>query len=155
MAGVFDDYPKLAEFLNREPVAVLAVPIDEQGTIHTATLHFWHKPDPLTFFFVTGKNTEKCQLLNIKKELSAACVIGTYRGTEFSLQMRGTLRILDKAQYQEDTDRYIKSSNRRDDIDSSDNILLGFTPNWARYTDLTTKGYDRHFLKLDTGEDSE
>lgn len=148
MGSVLDKTPDLSKFLEEQPVAVVAVPVDEQGTIHAATLHFWHKPDPLTFFFVTGKNTEKCQLLNIKKELPAACVIGTYRGTEFSLQMRGVLRILDKEQFQEDTDRYIKSVNRRNDIDNPDNLLLGFTPDWARYTDLA-KGYDRHFLKLD------
>jgi general stress protein 26 len=149
--AIFDDNPKLAEFLNREPVAVVSVSIDEIGTPHAATLGYWHKSDPLSFFFVTNKNSQKCRLLNQKKELPAACVVGTYMGTEFTLQMRGTLRVLDKDNYREEIDRYCEKRGKRreelKDLADPDGVLLRFTPNWARYVDFS-QGWGQHFLEL-------
>lgn len=142
------DCATLLAFLNKEPAATIAVPIDEQGAIHTAALLYWHAPDPLRFYFVTSKETEKCKLLAQKGELPAACVVGTNRGTDCSLQMRGRLKIVDKTAHQAEIDAYYqKRGNHHDDIIDPVNVLLEFTPNWARYTDYT-KGYERRMLKL-------
>lgn len=155
MSGVFDDCPRLAEFLNHQPVAVVSLPINEDGVLHSATLGYWHTTDPLTFFFVTSKNSEKCQLLNVKKELPATCVVGTYMGTDFTLQMRGTLRILDQSQYQKEIDSFCeKRGKSRDYIIKPDSVLLGFTPNWARYTDYS-QGWDHHMLQLNSQANDE
>ena len=50
----------LSKFLSDEKSAVVSVAIDGDGTIHGAALLFVHNESPLSFFFVTNKNTEKC-----------------------------------------------------------------------------------------------
>lgn len=148
MASKFAKTPELAKFLNDQPVAVISVPIDEDGTPHAATLGYWHKSEPLSFFFVTNKNSQKCQLLNVKKELPAACVVGTYMGTEFTLQMRGTLRILDQDQHQQEVESLCqKRGKTKEQLFTPDSVLLGFAPNWARYIDFS-QGWGQNFLDL-------
>lgn len=153
MANIFAKTSELAKFLDEQPVAVISVPIDENGAPHSATLGYWHKSDPLNFYFVTSKNSQKCQLLKDKQELPAACVVGTYMGTSFTLQMRGTLRILDQDQHQTEIDSFCKKRGKtKDQLFNPDSVLLGFTPNWARFTDYS-QGWDHHFLELNGESD--
>jgi len=144
----FADCLGLQKFLQDEPAATIATTIDDEGTVHAAALLYWHSEHPLRFYFVTSKNTDKCKLLLERSSLPAACVVGTSRGTDMTLQMRGTLAIVDKDQFKAETDKYYaKRGNHRDDIVDPDNVLLQFTPNWARYTDYT-KGYERRMLAV-------
>lgn len=142
------DCPDLQKFLKDEPAATIAVPIDEHGTIHAASLLYWHDENPLRLYFVTSRETEKCTLLVKKPELPAACVVGTCRDTDMTLQMRGTIAIFDKEKFAETLEKYYaKRGNHNDDIIDPVNVLLEFTPNWARYTDYT-KGYERRMLNV-------
>ena len=142
------DNPSLESFLADEPTATIAVPIDEQGTLHAAALRYWYSSKPLRFYFVTGKDTEKCKLLKQKKAVTAACVVGTVRDVAFTLQMRGELTIINPADYREIVERYYeKRGNHHDDVENVKNVLLEFTPNWARVTDYAN-GYKHHFLEL-------
>jgi len=135
-------------FLRDEPAATVAVPIDRNDTIHAASLLYAHTEMPLRFYFVTSIDSEKCSLLNSVKSISCACVIGTAKGTAFTLQMRGSLRTVDHTQFADLIEGYYaKRGNRADDINDSQNILLQFTPEWARFTDYA-KGYDHQYLKL-------
>lgn len=153
MADIFADLPELARFLDDQPVAVISIPIDENGTPHAATLGYWHKMDPLSFFFITSKNSQKCQLLKDKGELPAACVVGTYMGTAFSLQMRGTVKILDQDNHQAEIDSFCnKRGKSREELVNSDSVLLCFMPNWARYIDFS-QGWGQHFLDLGAGNE--
>lgn len=148
MSDKLSDNPTLLRFLDDEPAATIALPIDDAGTIHAASLLYWHSIDPLKFYFVTGKATEKCQLLLQGAAVPAACVIGTSRFTDCTLQMRGRIQIVDKKQFSDQLDRYYaKRGDRHDDIIDPVNVLLEFTPTWARYTDYT-KGYERRMLQL-------
>lgn len=144
------DCPDLQKFLQNELAATIALPIDDKGTIHAASLLYWHDENPLRFYFVTSRATEKCKLLLEKRTLPAAYVVGTYRDTDMTLQMRGTVVIVDKEKFAEQLEKYYaKRGNHHDDIIDPINVLLEFTPTWARYTDYT-KGYERR--KLDVKE---
>jgi nitroimidazol reductase NimA-like FMN-containing flavoprotein (pyridoxamine 5'-phosphate oxidase superfamily) len=60
---------ELKAFLDAEKVATLALPIDEDGTIHIATMNYVHLLDPFCFYFMTSDKSEKCTLLNRKTEV--------------------------------------------------------------------------------------
>lgn len=62
--------------------------------------------------------------------------------------MRGEFCIVDSTQHGQDLESYYKKHSKRvDDIDEPDNVLLQFTPTWARFTDYA-KGWGHHFLDL-------
>src|SRR5207244_2815293 len=107
-----------------ESTATIAVSIDEEGTIHAAALRFWHNKQPLKFYFVTGRSTEKYKLLQIKPEIPCACVVGTTRDGDFTLQMRGNLKTVDPTELIDEVKQYYKKrGNRHDDVDDPKNVL--------------------------------
>ena len=145
-------YPSLSDFLSEHLAATIAVPIDNNGTIHAASLLYWNSLNPLKFYFVTSRNSEKYKLLDTRDAINCAVVIGTEKDTPFTLQMRGTIQEVDPKKYQEVVENYYqKRGNRHDDIDAPDTCLLEFKPNWARFTDYS-KGYDRLILDLEKDE---
>jgi general stress protein 26 len=142
------DYPSLANYLSTQKAATIAVPIDENGTIHAASLLYWNSLDPLRFYFVTSRESEKYTLLETEKSINCAVVVGTEKGTPFTLQMRGTMQEVDPNEHKEIVESYYtKRGNHQDDIDAPDTCLLEFIPSWARFTDYL-KGYDTHELEL-------
>lgn len=142
------DHPNLANFLLAQTAATLAVPIDSSGAVHAASLLYWHSPTPLRIYFVTAKTTEKYTLLHTKPSIPAALVIGTEKGTPFTVQLRGTVNAIDPKKNLDIVDAYYqKRGNRSDDIGDPNNSLLRFTPTWGRFTDYAT-GYDQFFLDL-------
>ncbi len=142
------EYPGLDKFLKSEASATLAVPIDNVGNLHAATLLYWHSENPLAFYFVTNKNSEKCTLFKSQKSINAACVVGTTKGISFTVQFRGKLIIVNPKQYVKEVGGYYqKRGNHHDDINGPANVLLQFTPNWGRFTDYTA-GYSRYSLKI-------
>lgn len=142
------DYEPLRLFLQTATTATLAVPIDDIGTIHAASLLFVHEEIPFRLYFITGKLTEKYTLLRTKDTIPAALVIGTEKGTSFTLQLRGSLSSIDPNVHTEILNNYYtKRGNRGDDIDNPANVLLVFTPSWGRFTDYA-KGYDQFQLTV-------
>ncbi len=144
------DYPGLADFLSRETAAVLAVPIDEAGTVHAAGILYYHQATPLRFYFVTPRSSDKCTLLRAGGKIKAACVVGTIKGVDFTLQMRGTLEICDYAQLPAVVDAYYEKRGNRDMdvLGEDDYVLLQFVPTWGRFTDYTS-GYDHRMLRIE------
>lgn len=71
------DYPSLIDFLSEQLAATVAVPIDEYGTIHAASLLYWSSIDPLQLYFVTSRESEKYGLLKSRQSINCAVVIGT------------------------------------------------------------------------------
>lgn len=139
---------KLLEFLNNEKVATLAVSIDKSGTLHIATMHYAHRLQPFCFYFVTDGRSEKCRLLKTQPEIVAACNVGTYIGTPFTLQMRGTARILDMAKSEDMLKLYFeKRQSKNKNVEGLHSLLVEFAPNWARFTDYA-KGWDTTILEL-------
>jgi uncharacterized protein YhbP (UPF0306 family) len=141
------DIPDLQTFLQEQKTAVLALPIDNEGTVHAATLTYWHDERPLAFYFVTGESSEKCRLLIDGASQKAALVVGTVKGTPFTLQMRGVVEIVSKTELAEQIASYTAKRGNNHDLDQPGNILLRFVPDWARFTDYS-KGWDTTILAL-------
>lgn len=139
---------ELLKFLDEEKTATLALPIDEDGTLHIATMNYVHMLDPFCFYFMTSDKSEKCTLLNQKAEVVAACNVGTYVGVPFTLQMRGVATILDKAEQEEVMDAYYaKRGDTNRNVEGPHSVLVAFRPNWARFTEFA-KGWDTTLLDL-------
>lgn len=142
------EHQELRKFISGSNAATLAVPIDDAGTIHAASLLYVHSESPLQLYFITSKATEKYSLLHKKPAIPAALVIGTEKGTPFTLQLRGSLEAVDPEVNSEIVTKYYeKRGNHGDDIADPNNVLLRFTPNWGRFTDYS-KGYDKYSLDL-------
>ncbi len=136
----------LKEFLAQEQIAVLSLPINSKGKLHSAALLYYHTESPLAFYFVTGRKTEKVRLLLESDSLPASCVIGMAKGIAFTIQMRGEIRIAE-LDTQTEAALYVKRGNRKDDLVDPDNICLQFTPSWVRFTDYPN-GRERKMLEL-------
>lgn len=148
-----DKIKGLIKFLLTEPASVLSVPIDKEGTIHSAGLLFAFDPESFEFIFITSSKTEKCKLLLKEKQVKASCVIGTQKGVPYSLQMRGVVRLKEYNTAQEELNLYEKKFGKKfDDMSDSDQVVLIFEPNWARYTDYVSTdwkdGYKRIQIEL-------
>lgn len=142
------DRGDLRQFLESQAAATLAVLLDTNGAVHAASLLYWLDTNTFRFYFVTSKSTEKYKLLKSKTVIPAALVIGTEVGTDFTVQLRGTLRPVDPKTHAKIVDAYYqKRGNRHDDITDSDNCLLELTPTWGRFTDYN-EGYDHFYLDL-------
>jgi general stress protein 26 len=138
----------LIKFLENQKAATIAVPIDDNGNIHAASLVFWNSIQPFSFFFITSRNSEKYTLMKDGNKIPCAVVLGTEKGTDFTLQMRGSIQEVVPEDYSRQVDAYYrKRGNRQDDITESETCLLQFVPTWARYTDYS-KGYNREFIDL-------
>lgn len=142
------DAPGLAAFLDSTAVATFAAPVDADGTLHIATMHYWHDHKTLNFYFVTEKSSEKCTLLKDGSTQKAAVVVGTVMGTPFTLQMRGVAQIVLKDEHTFAIDGYTTKRGNSHDVEHEGSVLLQFHPTWARFTDYA-HGYDRHQLPLE------
>jgi len=145
---LLDQAPKLADFLDKTPVAVLATVIDTEGTLHAAALHYWHDPETLSFYFVTEKSSEKCRLLLGGAAQLAACVVGTEEGVTFTLQMSGEVRMVSKSEYQFAVLAYARKRGDGHHAEADDYALLQFHPSVVRYTDYAGK-WAQHYINLE------
>lgn len=143
-----DEHEELSLFLSAQASGVLAVPIDNTGILHAAAILYWHNPAPLRFYFVTALGSEKLALLTDSNYLPAAFVVGTEKGTTFTVQLRGKVHEINPEANKKITDNYyLKRANRNDDIKDPSNCLLEFIPDWARFIDYS-KGQEKHMLDL-------
>ena len=81
----------LMDFLASQKALTMAVPIDTDGTVHAAAMIFYNTVKPFRFYIITARDTEKCKLLKSNSSINCAVVVGTEKGTPFTLQMRGKI----------------------------------------------------------------
>jgi uncharacterized protein YhbP (UPF0306 family) len=142
------DAEGLRNFLNTSIVATLAVPVDTDGTLHIATLHYFHQEEPLTFWFVTQRGSEKCKLLTQQDSVKAACTIGTVPGLPYNVQMRGEAKLLELADNPEIMELYYqKRGSKNRNVEGEGAVIVQFTPDWARFNDFA-KGWGSTMLEL-------
>lgn len=116
------EHKKLSRFLSEQPSGVLAVPVNDKGVLHAAAILYWHDPIRLRFYFVTAKDSEKLTLLETKAYIPAALVVGTEKGTYFTVQMRGKLQLIDPKENSNIVDSYYaKRQNRNDNVEELTN----------------------------------
>ena len=137
---------KLNSFLKQEKTAVLSLPVDDNGTIHSAALLFSHSQEPVRFYFITGRSTEKCKKLLAGESQKASVVIGMVKDVDFTLQMRGEVRIIEKSEEIINLHQ-AKFPGGMDKADDENNVLLEFKPHWGSYCNYS-KGFERHMLEL-------
>ena len=142
------DCPELVKFLVSNKTLTMANPIDKKGTIHAAAMLYFCTIDPLKFYIITSRKTEKYKLLKSNKKIKCAIVIGTEKGALFSIQMRGNLQEIETTTNKNIIDDYyIKLNNKYDDINNPINCLLEFTPTWVRFINYSN-GFNRYYLNL-------
>ncbi len=124
------------QFLSANNIAVLGL-AQEDGTIHSSSLHFAHQAGPLRFYFATEKNSYKCRPLIGGETLNASLVIGFSEQEFTTVQASGTVKIIaDRDAW----NAYIKKFPTRENLpDDEDMVLLEFTPTWWRYRDYKAK----------------
>lgn len=123
-------------FLKHHRISVIGV-LQEDGTVHSATLHYAHSSDPVSFYFLTGKQSRKARPLAEGKETPGSLVIGFSEEEFCTFQAEGTITIsTDESGWEAYVTKYPNRSNLKTDPEI---VLLKFTPTWYRYTDMKTK----------------
>lgn len=103
-----------------------------------ASLQSLHTVEPLEFYFITYRDSEKCKLLSSQATIPCPAVVGTEVGVTITVQMRGELRIAEPGEHEAQVAAYYKKrGDRALGLDDSALCLLKFTPNWLRYKDYT------------------
>lgn len=128
------------EFLRNHRVSVFSL-IQDDGTVHAASLHFAHSDNPFAMYVWTGKNSRKCRPLLSGKTVPAAVVIGFDEAEFATFQADGTVTMLTEAADLDAgwTAYGAKYPDRAGGKGDTSMVLLRFTPTWWRYTDLKTK----------------
>jgi general stress protein 26 len=83
---------EVLDYLKTQRVGVFAVEMLD-GSPHGSTLHFAHKDDPLQFFFETGTDCLKSEVLLKNGSTRASFVVGSDENNMKTLQLDGTARI--------------------------------------------------------------
>jgi general stress protein 26 len=124
-------------FLKTHRVSVLGI-LQEDNSIHSATLHYSHSEDPLHFYFLTDKASRKCRPLVSGKEVSASLVIGFSEEEFATFQAEGMVSIMSLENDLESGWKAYGSKypERRGGRKNPDVVLLRFTPIWTRFTDM-------------------
>lgn len=122
-------------FLQHHRISVLSV-LQSDGSIHSATLHYATIENPLSFVFMTGKKSQKCQSLLDGSEQVASLVVGFSEEEFVTFQAQGKVKMVEKSdneKWQIYIDKYPSRSKGRE---NPEYVLLQFTPlNW-KYTDM-------------------
>lgn len=139
---------RLSDFMQKETVSTLAVPIDDIGTIHIAALRCMVSVNPLAVYYVTSVSSEKCALFGRLDELPAACDLGGHLDPEMYVQMRGKLRYWRLDEKKDIVDAYFNHIDATDRTrEGKDSVLLEFTPEYMKFTDYA-EGWEKHIIDL-------
>ena len=126
------------EFLKNHRISALGI-LQADNTVHSAAMHTAFTTDPLSFLFLTEKNSRKCQPLLAGQAQNASLVIGFSEEELASFQAEGTVGILNGEKLQDAWGIYLERfPERQKRKGNPDYVLLEFTPTWWRYTDMKT-----------------
>lgn len=127
---------EVLKFIESNKISVLTTLL-ENGQPHSAALHFAFSDDPFHFVFLTEKNSRKCQNLLSGVASPASLVVGFNSDEMITLQFEGEVKILSDSELENGwkvyTDKNPSAAGRKTDEKF---VLLDFTPNWWRYTEL-------------------
>ena len=131
--------PILLEFIRKNRISVLGV-LSPEGGPHSATLHYAHRENPLSFLFVTERDSRKCRSLLDDEEHKASLVIGFSEEEFATLQMEGNIKILSNEKELEKAwadflQKYPSSAKRKVNPNF---VVLQFVPTWWSYRNLKT-----------------
>ncbi len=126
-------------FLGKESICVISVSLQD-GTIHSATVHYSHTAEPLKIYIQTSNETLKAKPF-LKGEIgTGALVVGFSRQDWLTLQMHGEVRaILDPKELEPIYKVHYGKNPGAEKQKGPDTIMLEFSPTWWRYTDFNTR----------------
>ncbi len=126
---------KTKTFLNNHRTSVMSV-LQDSGIVHAATMHFAADPEKELFFFMTGRETIKCQSLQDGKPRKAAVVIGFNEEEMATFQAEGEVSLLTEENKDLGWKTYTnKYPNRAKGKDDPGVVILEFRPSWGRFSD--------------------
>lgn len=131
---------RLLDFLNSHRVCVITTLL-EDGSPHSAAMHYSHSIDPLVIYISTDQGSRKMQALDAQTKGSSSMVIGISEDEWISLQMSGTVHVVvDEEELAKAKEaHYPKHPNSQKYEDDPGTVFLAFTPTWWRYTDFNVK----------------
>lgn len=129
---------KVVAFLNSHRVSVLGV-LQNDSMVHSATLHFAHAENLPHFYVWTEKASRKCQSLLDGSERNASFVVGFDEEEFATFQAEGKVKIAMGDDLENGWTAYgNKFPDRKAGRENPDMVLLQFTPNWWRFTNMKT-----------------
>lgn len=128
---------EILDFIKTERICVLAVEMLD-GSPHSATVHFAHTENPLTFLFRTHRNYRKSEPLFGREISRASIVIGFDENNMKTFQVDGEVRLVrddERASFNEVyLGKFLEKKQKDDDPTS---VSFVFVPTWWRFTDWT------------------
>lgn len=129
------------DFSSKNRVSV-ATTLLKDGTPHSSALHYSCKEDPLTMYFSTENTSRKCEAMLDGESVKASVVVGFSEEEWLTLQMEGKMRIVPKDELEAAQKvHYKKHPSSEKWKNDPATVLLEFTPDWWRFTDLNTWPY--------------
>ena len=128
------------EYLKKQRVSVICI-LQDDSTVHAATVHFAHTEEPPVFYFLTDKASRKCRSLISGKDMAASIVIGFDENACVTFQSDGMVKILsDEAELEVGWEAYGgKYPERAGARASTEAVLVKFTPTWSHFSEVATK----------------
>lgn len=108
------------------------------GSPHAATVHFAYDEDAGKFYFETNREYRKAEALFGRGETRASVVIGVDESNMKTLQLDGTVSLLEKMEREAfDSIYLVKFPQKKEKTSQGLFVLFSFTPSWWRFTDWT------------------
>jgi len=127
---------KVLDFLGKHRVCTLTTLL-EDGSPHSAVMHYSHKNEPLEVYIMTENTSKKVKALLDGKPRKASLVTGFSEEEWITLQMDGEVRaVKDKEELEKIHEvHFEKHPEPKKWKDDPATLFLVFTPTWWRYTE--------------------
>lgn len=129
---------KILDFIAKERVCSLDTLLPN-GYPHSAAMHF-SSDMSLTMYFSSDITSVKCQGFKKTEKIKAAVVVGFSEKEWISIQMRGSLSLIQDPQVLDVVKQlhYKKNPSSKEFEKDPNTVFLAFEPVWWRYTDFNT-----------------
>jgi len=121
----------------RASVLATALPLEK---VHAAAMLYSCNPDPLEIYFFTESGTKKVEKLTETAHCHASLVIGTTEELKQTLQLSGTLYLVQKKNEIDKIKELHYAKFPQSKVYESDTTLfLKFIPDWWRHTNYSSR----------------
>lgn len=127
---------KILKFIKKNRISVLTTLL-EDGTPHSASMHFASSNNPLEFVFFTKKISRKCMCLKNNIKSPASLVIGFDESEMVEFQSEGNIRIANVDESSSGVKIFAEKFGSAE-LDSEHQVLI-YEPTWWRYTEFKPK----------------
>ena len=130
---------KIIDFIMQQRACVLATATLHEN-VHAAAMLYSCNENSLELYFFTEKGTKKVEKLLDAKSCHASIVIGTTEELKQTLQLSGTLKILEDSDAISMVKRiHYKKFPLSKSYENQETLFLAFTIEWWRHTDYESR----------------